>query len=734
MDKHTNNSMFISKPFQEFFKNSQLSLIINVEAPDFKVLAVSDQYLRLVYKKREEVIGRGLFDVFPGNASDESEQLSVYRSFERVISTVKQDILPAFKYEIQLAENGEKETFYWSNINDPVCDEAGQVTHIINTTVNITDQIQQQALLADARLQIQSLQREQLLNEELTATNEQLLLVQQEMLALNEELEIRVAERTQSLTESESRFRNMAENTAVLIAVSDQNNLPVYYNYAWTVLTGHTTKKLLDTDFRQILHPFDQESFFENVNYSRERLQAWKMEFRVVDKDFKYRWLLGNGTPRYGTDGTFEGFVTSCTDITENKEQQNRLEEINLQLSIALKGKEDANIALERLNDELITIQGILVQNNVQLADNEQDLIDVNQRLLESEQILKMAIQSSNMGTWQVDLQSNKLMSSEKSQQIHGVPDGECITIRDFLSMIAPDAQQSFISCIKEAIAAQTSFITEYMIYPLNQSEPKWIRLSGVVRVDNRQHPISILGTILDVTEQKQDEVRKNDFIGMVSHELKTPLTSINGYIQILLNRINNDNLSLPVSLLEKAGKQTKKMIKMINGFLNVSRLESGKILIENEHFEISLLCREIEDETRMMVPSHIFEFYPIEEVWLYADKNKLGQVIENLISNAVKYSAPGTAITVSAIQLDDNLQVSVSDQGMGIDPEDHVKLFDRFYRGKSNPEGISGFGIGLYLCNEIINRLHGKLWVKSEPGVGSVFYFTVPLAVKTSE
>jgi PAS domain S-box-containing protein len=321
------------------------------------VLAVSDHYLNLVHKRREEVIGHSLFEIFPGSAGDASEQWSVYSSFCRVIAGGRQDVLPVFKYEIYLEESGTMETFYWSNINDPVFNASGEVEYIINSTTNITKQMEQEALLADVSLQIESLQRKQVLNAEVSATNEELLIIQQEMFLLNQELEARVEQRTQSLAESEARFRNMAENSAILIAVSDKDNLPVYFNFAWTLLTGREQEKLLAINLVKILHPFDQQQFRETLKESREQHKSWKMEFRVINKDGYYCWLLANGTVRYDADGNYAGYVTSCTDITENKEQQAELEKLNLDLETAYHIHAASNVELARVNDELLSIQ-----------------------------------------------------------------------------------------------------------------------------------------------------------------------------------------------------------------------------------------------------------------------------------------------------------------------------------------------------------------------------------------
>jgi len=182
--------------------------------------------------------------------------------------------------------------------------------------------------------------------------------------------------------------------------------------------------------------------------------------------------------------------------------------------------------------------------------------------------------------------------------------------------------------------------------------------------------------------------------------------------------------------MMERAGKQLTKMTRIINGFLNISRLASGKIHIDRQYFDLAVLIRDIEEETILAVSTHQLIFAPVESSMVYADEEKIGHVLENLISNAVKYSPAGSTIRVSCIVQDDVAQVQVSDEGIGIAKEDIPQLFDPFYRVEQGPvKHTSGFGIGLYLCKEIVQRHDGVLSVESEFAKGSTFSFTLQLA-----
>jgi two-component system sensor histidine kinase VicK len=180
---------------------------------------------------------------------------------------------------------------------------------------------------------------------------------------------------------------------------------------------------------------------------------------------------------------------------------------------------------------------------------------------------------------------------------------------------------------------------------------------------------------------------------------------------------------------MEKADNQVRKMGNMISGFLNISRLEAGKILIVKQEFSIDQLIQEIIEEYKITSTSHSIQLSPCEPVQVFADRDKIGSVVSNLINNAIKYSPKGKDIRIKCQKLSGTLQVSVEDEGMGIKPKDVNNLFDRYYRVESKHTAhISGFGIGLYLSAEIIYQHNGKIWVESQIGVGSTFYFSIPI------
>jgi two-component system CheB/CheR fusion protein len=215
----------------------------------------------------------------------------------------------------------------------------------------------------------------------------------------------------------------------------------------------------------------------------------------------------------------------------------------------------------------------------------------------------------------------------------------------------------------------------------------------------------------------------------MASHDLKTPLTSLKAYLQLLETKLAGTADPFVKTAVVKSGNQVNKMTALIHAFLDISKLEPGKLKLIRTAFEFNKLVEEIMTESRILSNSHVLRFEPSGDYNVNADRAKIGQVISNLISNAIKYSPKGSHIVIAAEIKDESLLVSVTDEGIGIKPKDREKIFQRFYRAEEEEfNSISGFGIGLYLSSEIIQRHKGKIWVKSEEGCGSTFYFSVPL------
>ncbi len=346
----------------------------------------------------------------------------------------------------------------------------------------------------------------------------------------------------------------------------------------------------------------------------------------------------------------------------------------------------------------------------------------------QAEELLNAAVTAANIGTWNINLTTMELTSSERFRELYGFRADEMITIDHVLRQIPEEYRQLTSSAIEYTISSGDRYNMEHTVIGFHDKETRWVKAVGDVKKDKNGNSAYFYGVSIDITEQKKDEQRKNDFIAMVSHELKTPLTTLKAYAQVMQIKAGKNKDAFTTDALSKVEKQVVRMTTMINGFLNVSRLESGKMLIDKTRFDMAVLIKESEEETKSLYNTHRIVFHPVETTYVYADKDKIAQVINNLISNAVKYSPANTLINVACVKVDNMAQLSVQDEGIGIQEEDKEKLFERYYRVKNNAtKSVSGFGIGLYLSAEIIHRHDGKIWVESEVDKGSTFYFSLP-------
>jgi len=231
-----------------------------------------------------------------------------------------------------------------------------------------------------------------------------------------------------------------------------------------------------------------------------------------------------------------------------------------------------------------------------------------------------------------------------------------------------------------------------------------------------------------DITEIKKEEERKKAFVAMVSHELKTPLTSLTSYVQVLMRRANKEHNDFDINVLTRAELQAKKMANMIDDFLNQAKYQEGKVILHEENFDLKSLVYEIATDANLSSNKDFKLNIDCNEAWVFADRDKLGQVLTNLINNAIKYSKDAGDIYIRCENHLQKVRVSVIDHGIGINNIDQQRLFERFYRVNTDQTTPQGFGIGLYLVSEILRYHKSTIKVISEMGKGSTFYFDLDI------
>lgn len=346
------------------------------------------------------------------------------------------------------------------------------------------------------------------------------------------------------------------------------------------------------------------------------------------------------------------------------------------------------------------------------------------------QQMLNLAVDAGELATFYYQTETNLFSGNTLLKRWFGLSSDEHMDLSLAIAVILPEDRDRVSLAIEHVLSKDSDghYFIEYRIQNNVDKKIRLLQANGRVFYDRKGNPLSLNGTLRDITEQKKEEQRKDDFIGMVSHELKTPLTSLKAYLQILqrMDLLTKDPMSQ--NMLGKSVKQVQYMNTMINGFLNVSRLDSGQLHLVKTVFDFQSLFAEIEDEVLSTIKTHHFLFKASGKIMIHADREKIAQVLHNLVGNAVKYSPLRSTIRVDYSANDNSLKVNVQDLGKGIDEVDQKRIFERYYRVKENTGGlISGFGIGLYLCREIIELHDGTILVQSVKDEGSIFSFTLP-------
>jgi len=343
---------------------------------------------------------------------------------------------------------------------------------------------------------------------------------------------------------------------------------------------------------------------------------------------------------------------------------------------------------------------------------------------------MKMAINSLNAGTWTVDISTNSLIVCNRCKEIIPAFIEGSVKVSRLRDLIASGYDKKVVEDFMRALKTESSFDVEVPIIVVKDSRPKWLRLTGVRTSDKKNSSLVINGTVEDISERKNSELLKQDFLAIVSHDLRSPLSVIKLYVQLcghLAGNIGNNCIS---GMLKKAELQIHKMNRMIQCYLESSAMKAGKISHFPVVFDIQELLKEVIGDLHLLYPGYILFLKPGPCLQVYADREKIAQVLQNLLSNAIKYSSHIDVITVHSAKVGNCLKVAVEDHGIGITATDQEKIFDRFYRVEGdNGKTVKGYGIGLYLSKEIIKQHNGEIWLKSEVNKGSKFYFTLPLS-----
>lgn len=488
---------------------------------------------------------------------------------------------------------------------------------------------------------------------------------------LYREAQEELAQRTQveaALKQSEEQLRAIFIHTAAGISFTDAQGRILQVNPAFCRMIGYTEEELYQTDFQRITHPDD---LTENLRLIQEladgKVPSFVQRKRYLKKDGGVVWVRNTISLVRDEYGNILHLIALIEDITESKQA----EEERSRLAAIVEASEDAIIG--KTPDGVIT-------------------------------------------SW-----------NQAAERMFGYTAEEAIGKR--ITLILPpelhQQEEEIIDQVRRGIHIQP-----YETVGLRKDGTRIdVSLSVSPVKDGAGDIVGAAKIARDITERKELEQRKDEFISMASHELKTPVTSIKGFTQLLQRRFRQRDDAESLRFLARMDTQLDKLTKLINDLLDVSKMQTGQLEYREEPFELDELVAEIMENIQGTTPNYRLVLEKSVPARILGDRDRIGQVLINLLNNAIKYS-PGADQVIVRVETDGtDAVVSVQDFGMGIAHAHQKKIFERFYQvGAPEAKTYSGLGIGLYISSEIVRRHGGRIWVKSRKGEGSTFSFSLPL------
>jgi PAS domain S-box-containing protein len=350
--------------------------------------------------------------------------------------------------------------------------------------------------------------------------------------------------------------------------------------------------------------------------------------------------------------------------------------------------------------------------------------------------LLRALVDASNDALLLLDSQGRALLINRRAKYFFGLAERDVIgrsaaQLRAMFTMIFEDGP-AFDAWLTPLLAStEERDVREFRVL---RAEPRLLQCFSAPVLDLREQLLGRLLVFRDITREREVERMKNEFVSLVSHELRTPLTSIRGALQLVLGR------ALPVEvtprtreLLSVSLNNSERLIRLINDILDISKIEQGPIPLRRVPLDPAELCRVAVQGVAAFAAGRGIALdlaLPEELPPISADRDRALQVLTNLLSNAIKFSNSGQQVTVSAELVAGAVSFAVRDDGRGIAPEHHARIFERFQQiDSSSTREVGGTGLGLAICKALIEEHGGRIWLDSGLGKGATFSFTLPLA-----
>jgi len=361
-----------------------------------------------------------------------------------------------------------------------------------------------------------------------------------------------------------------------------------------------------------------------------------------------------------------------------------------------------------------------------------------------NKQRLELAQQAAHIGTFEWNIPTNTVIWTPELEALYGLaPGGFEGKYENWALRVHPDDLKHTEQSLDEAIHGGLPYNAEFRVLWPDDSI-HWILGRGQLYNDEQGKPFRMIGINMDIGERKELEQRKDEFIGMASHELRTPITTIKANLQLAERHIRKllaaNTTSAEIrrgftdlsTMVERGLRQVDVQSRLINDLMDASRIQADKLALSPQTRDLVTIIREVWEEQCQVTPRRTItlEVQTQEPLLVFVDSERIAQVVSNYLTNAIKYSPEAEPITIGLNVEGPNVCVWVRDHGIGLSEEVQQHIWDRFYQvqGRERGSRVAGLGLGLYICQTLVQRHGGTVGVDSKVGEGSRFWFTLPL------
>jgi PAS domain S-box-containing protein len=556
---------------------------------------------------------------------------------------------------------------YVSFYYDPMFDAQGMVAGIIVSAEDISIQVKVRSALEEA------FRKEQELNEEVTVINEELSAANEELIASNEELveiESNLQETIVKLAQSESRIRYMVEDAPVAIGL----------------LSG-------------------EDLIIESAN--TKILEVWGKDFSIIGLPLQQALPEIKGQPFldllrnvFSTGEAFSG-----NEVRAMLDYNGLLKEVYFNFVYHPMKQESGK-----------TVSIMVVATDVTEQVHARELVEASAKRF------RFLLNAIPQQVWTANIKGGLDYVNQVVCNDFGKTEAHIVGF-GWQEFIHPDDIAQCLDNWQQALQTGKEYVVEFRLR-FKDGNYIWHLGRALPLIEDGEIKLW-LGTNTNIDLQKSSSQKKDEFLSIASHELKTPLTSIKAYNQLISRSSEINRLQ---GFVSKSAEHIERLEKLISDLLDVTKINAGKLNYNMQPFNFKQMLLESIESVQHTTLTHLIVLEHVEDVIFIGDNFRLEQVMNNFLSNAVKYSPNADKVVVNCNIAGDNIIVSVQDFGIGI-PEDSLdKLFDRYYRVDNTAMRFEGLGLGLFISSEILKRHQGSFWIESEQGKGSTFFFRLPL------